>query len=238
MINQELKELNLTDNEIKVYLTLLENGILNPTKLAEKTGLHRSYIYDTLERLIDRGIVNTVQVNNKKHYQPVNPKALREIFELKLKRIDEIMPQLSNLFNATKEETRIELHRGKRVYLTLIKDILSNVKKNETIYLIGIDESLVEKIEPIYLKQYLNTIKTKKIKEKIIIKPGSKKISHQNIEYKELDSKFLGETIVAIYQNKTFIFIPGNPLQLITIESNKFASSYKKQFNLMWNNAT
>src|SRR3989344_2673691 len=107
MYEAELKELSLTDNEIKVYLVLLEHGVLNPTKLAEKTGLHRSYIYDTLERLLDRGIVNTILINNKKNYQAVDPKILREIFELKLRQLDTILPKLASLFQSSKEETRI-----------------------------------------------------------------------------------------------------------------------------------
>ena len=133
MYEAELKELGLTDNEIKVYLILLENGILNPSHIAQKTGLHRSYVYDTLERLIDRGIINTVSVNNKKHYQPVDPKALRQSFELKLMKIDEILPQLSGLFKSTQEETKVELHKGKRVYRTLIKDLTANFKKNDVV---------------------------------------------------------------------------------------------------------
>ena len=87
MYQAELKELGLTDNESKVYLALLQFGTLSPTKLAEKTGLHRSYIYDTLERLLERGIVNTLLLDNRKTYQAVDPKALREIFELKLRKI-------------------------------------------------------------------------------------------------------------------------------------------------------
>ena len=191
MYEAELKELGLTDNEIKVYLILLEHGVLNPTKLAEKTGLHRSYIYDTLERLLDKGIINTVLVNNKKNYQPVDPKALREIFELKLRQLDTILPQLSGLFKSTKEETRIELHRGKRVYRTLIKDLLANIKKNEVVYLLGVDENILETVEPIYLKQYFNIIKDKNIKEKIIIARGGKKLDEEHLEYREIDPKYL-----------------------------------------------
>jgi len=83
MYETQLKELGLSDNEIKIYLALLEHGILNPTQLAEKTGLHRSYIYDTLDRLLEKGIINTILINNKKNYQAIDPKVLREIFELK-----------------------------------------------------------------------------------------------------------------------------------------------------------
>jgi len=234
MYETELKELGLTDNETKVYLALLQNGILNPTKLAEKTGLHRSYIYDTLERLIEKGIINTVLVDNKKQYQSIDPKALREIFELKLKKLDAILPKLSNLFDTKKEETKIELHRGKNVYRTLIKNILSNIKKNDTILILGADENMLETVEPIYLEQYFNTIRTKNIKEKIIISKGKKKLNKGYLEYKEIDPKYLDETTIVIYQSKVNIFIWGEPYHLITINNPKVANTYKKQFQLMW----
>ena len=234
MYEAELKELGLTDNEIKVYLALLENGILNPTKLAEKTGMHRSYIYDTVERLLERGVINTVLVDNKKSYQPVDPKVLREIFELKLRQLDSVLPKLSGLYTATKEETRIEMHRGKRVYRTLIKDMVANIKKGDTVYLLGVDEKIIETVEPIYLKQYFNIIKEKNVKEHIIIAKGSKKIEHKNLIYKELDAKYLDETTIVIYGKNVFIFIWGTPPHLMVIESSKVAKTYKKQFELMW----
>jgi sugar-specific transcriptional regulator TrmB len=234
MYEAELKELGLTDNEIKVYLILLENGILNPSHIAQKTGLHRSYVYDTLERLIDRGIINTVSVNNKKHYQPVDPKALRQSFELKLMKIDEILPQLSGLFKSTQEETKVELHKGKRVYRTLIKDLTANFKKNDVVYLLGADEKILETVEPIYLKQYFTIIKNKNVKEKIIVRKSTKKLKEKNIEYKELDKQYFDETTIVIHQNKTYIFIWGSPYHLIVIENKKVASTYLKQFNLLW----
>ena len=234
MYEAELKELGLTDNEIKVYLILLENGILNPTHIDQKTGLHRSYVYDTLERLIDRGIINTVLVNNKKHYQPVDPKALRQSFELKLMKIDEILPQLSGLFKSTQEETKVELHKGKRVYRTLIKDLTANLKKNDVVYLLGADEKILETVEPIYLKQYFTIIKNKNVKEKIIVRKSTKKLKEKNIEYKELDKQYFDETTIVIHQNKTYIFIWGSPYHLIVIENKKVASTYLKQFNLLW----
>ena len=234
MYEAELKELGLTSNEIKVYLILLENGILNPTHIAQKTGLHRSYIYDTLERLLDRGIINTVLVNNKKHYQPVDPKALRQSFELKLMKIDEILPKLSGLFDSTKEETKVELHKGKRVYRTLIKDLTVNLKKNDTVYLLGVDETILDTVEPIYLKQYFTIIKQKNVKEKIIVRKNTKKLKEKNIEYKELDKQYFDETTIVIHHNKTYIFIWGNPYHLIVIENKKLANTYLKQFNLLW----
>ena len=238
MFEAELKELELTNNEIKIYLALLQHGVLNPTKLAEITGLHRSYIYDTLERLLEQGIINTILINNKKHYQAVNPKVLREQFELKLKQIDAILPQLSSIFSGTKEETHVELHKGKRVYKTLIKDLIVNFQENDIVFLIGIDEGVLEQVEPIYLKQYFTIIKEKKVREKIIIAKGGKKFKEISLKYRELDKKYLGETATVIHNNKVYLFIFGEPNYLIAIESKKVAETYKKNFELLWEKAT
>jgi len=234
MYESDLKELGLTDNETKIYLVLLQEGILNPTKLAEKTGLHRSYIYDTLERLLEKGVINTILINNKKHYQPIDPNILREIFELKLKKLDMIIPQLIGLFNSTKEETRIELHKGKRVYRTLIKYLLSNIQENDVIHILGLNEKISDSVEPIYLKQYFNIIKEKNVKEKIIIPRGTIKVLNSQIIYKELDPKYLDDTTIVIHKSKVFLFIWGNPYYLIVLESSKVADTYKKQFELLW----
>ena len=52
MYEEELKELGLTDNEVKVYLALLRNKILNPTKLAEKTGQDKKEVDKAIKALM------------------------------------------------------------------------------------------------------------------------------------------------------------------------------------------
>jgi hypothetical protein len=175
-----------------------------------------------------------VLLNNKKNFQAVDPGILRENFELKLRHLDEVLPKLSDLFKSAKEETTVELHRGKKVYQTLLKDMVSNIRKNDVVYLLGVDESLLESVEPIYLKQYLNILKEKKVLEKIIVKKGGKRFKEPNLEYKELDPKYLGDTTTVIYQSKVFIFIGGIPNYLIVIQSPRVAETYKRQFELLW----
>jgi len=238
MFKEELKELGFTDNQIKIYLALLKNGASNPTELAKITGLHRSYVYDAVEKLMENGTINSVSINNKKNYQAVGLNVLRENIELKLKNLDDIIPKLASISKISKEETHIELHKGKRVYKTLIKDLTANFQKNDVVYLINIDESVLEKVEPIYLKQYFTIIKEKKVKEKIIIPKGGKKFKEPGLEYKELAKDYLGETATAIYKNKVYLFILGEPNYLIIIKNKKVAETYMKNFNLLWNTAT
>ena len=235
MYEKQLKELGLTDNEVKIYILLLKQGMMNPSEISQKLGLHRGYIYDALERMQEKEVVNTILKANKKHYQANNPENLLELLKIKLESFQKIVPDLTELAQFEKQETKVELHKGKRVYRTLIKDVRASVKKNEEVFLIGIDEdTLIKQVEPIYLKQYLNTIKRKNIKEKIIIKKGDKKLKYKNLQYKEVDKEFIGNTAQIIYNNKVAIFILGMPHYLIIIDNKKVANTYKKQFNLLW----
>lgn len=235
MYEQQLKELGLTDNEVRIYLLLLKEGIMNPTQISQKLGLHRGYIYDALERMQEKEVVSIILKANKKHYQATNPQNLIELLKFRLESLQKIVPCLIKLSELKKEETKVELHKGKKVYRTLLKDMITTLKQNEEAYLIGIDENiLLTEVEPIYLRQYLNTIKSKNIREKIIIKKGSKKIKNPNLDYKELDEKYIGNIAQLIYNNKVAIFILGTPYYLIIIDNKEVAEAYKKQFDLLW----
>lgn len=235
MYEKQFRELGLTDNEVRIYLLLLKQGMMNPSEISQKLGLHRGYVYDALERMQEKEVVNSVLKANKKYFQATSPENLIELLRLRLENFEKIIPDLKKIMEVTKEETKVELHKGKRVYRTLLKDIISILKKNEEVLLIGIDENiLINEIEPIYLKQYLNTIKTKNIKEKIIIKKGAKKLKHKNLQYRELDEKYIGKTAQIIYNNKVAIFILGIPYYLIVIENKEVADTYRKQFELVW----
>ena len=60
-----LKEAGLTTNESLVYKALLELGPSQAGIISRKTGLHRRTVYDTTERLIQKGIIGYILKNKK-----------------------------------------------------------------------------------------------------------------------------------------------------------------------------
>lgn len=49
-------ECNITQNDATIYLWLLENKISNPSEISKGTGIQRPRVYDSLKRLIERGL--------------------------------------------------------------------------------------------------------------------------------------------------------------------------------------
>ena len=78
-----LWNLGLTKNEIKIYLTLLDEGSSTAGIITEKTGIHRRNVYDSIERLIEKGIVGYIVVKGRKHFEAVDPKYFNRFFQEK-----------------------------------------------------------------------------------------------------------------------------------------------------------
>ena len=55
-----LKEIGLTDNEIKIYLALVDNGSLLAGRISRLTGIHRRSVYDVTSMLIKKGLVGYI----------------------------------------------------------------------------------------------------------------------------------------------------------------------------------
>jgi len=237
----ELKEFGLTDNEVKIYLTLLRLGTSNPAEIAEKTGFSRSYVYDALERLLEKEMVASVLKNNKKHYIATNPKRLEELSKQRLEKIQKIVPKLEGLQNISKEEIKVELHKGTYVYKTLLKDILSTLKRNSEVLIFGIDDGALTRLDKYYLthlKQYFARLQKMKIKERVIVKKKSKILKEaKTTTYRFLSDEIIGNTAFEVYGNKVAIFLWGTPNHLILIDDKEVANSYRNQFEILWQNS-
>lgn len=236
MHEEELKELGLTDNEVRIYLLLLQEGMLGPSDIAAKLGIHRPYTYDALERMKEKGFVSATRKDSKLQYQATRPKTLLEKYSLQLEKLRRVLPDLEKISPKKKEETRVEVYTGKYVYRTLLKDIIASLENKTELLLIGINEDqLLTEVEPIYLKQYLNIIQKRRIQEKIIIESGSRRIRRANLSYKKLTN--LGKTGQIIYGNKVALFTSGTPHVLTIIESKDTADTLRRQFDLLWDMA-
>ncbi len=241
-MDQELKEFGLTENEIKIYLVLLKLGTSSPHLIVKKTGFSRSYIYDALERLMEKEIVSSVLIEGKKNFTAASPKRLIEMAESRLERIQELVPKLEAFQKISEEEIKVELYKGRFVYKTLLLDVTASLKKNEEVLIFGFDDAFLSKADPhfmTYLDQYFARAKRLKIKERMIMhKQAFLPFYPKTVtKVRFLPKEVFGNVAFEVYADKVGIFLWGNPNYYILIENKKVADSYRKQFNLLWNQA-
>jgi HTH-type transcriptional regulator, sugar sensing transcriptional regulator len=118
-----LRELDLSDLETELYLTLLQTGPIGVRPLTEKIGMKRTTAYQPIDALIAKGLAIKVLKGSQSLIAATDPKeALEQLVEKKVeaaKAIEEqfsdIAQTLSNTFRQDKElnDAEIRFYKGK-----------------------------------------------------------------------------------------------------------------------------
>ena len=228
METQKLQELGLTKNEARIYLILLDLNSAQAGKISKESQINRTTTYDSLERLIEKGLVMYVIEANKKVFRPVKPQAFIDQFKEKQKIAQEILPQLNQIFHKSKEEEESDIFRGKKGIKSILNDIL-NYKEyiafgssGKFLEIMKHDFEIFQKIK-----------KQKKIKTRVILSQSSSrteqvKLAYSNFRY--IPDEFTSPTTIFVYGNKTAIIVWSETPIATLIFSKEVSKSYKNYF--------
>ena len=241
-----LKSIGLTDNEIKIYIALLQGGSATAYELSQKTGIYRVHVYDKLEQLMKKGLATHNYQAAKKYFQATNPDKIKHYveeqkkeIELKEKQIKELLPQLKAMSDLPKEDTRVEVFKGKEGLKYFLKDI---IKTKKEVLVTGIDDAKYQEALPIFMEQYFRDLRLNKITERIITIEKKKafkfnKKTASTTKYRFLEEEQFNPTNTFIYGDKVVIVSWGTPVTAIMMQNKGMAETYKTQFELLWKTA-
>ncbi len=234
-----LKKIGLSDGEIKVYSALLEIGVTSINNIHQKVRIDRRNIYDILNKLLERGLISSVQTNERKMFRVSNPEKILSYIEEKKSNLDEvkdevtkIIPAMNSVFASEKEELFSEIFKGAEGMKAVWDDMLSY----DAIYWIGSGLYVPERF-PAYWKEWNQRRIKKKVKSYHLFryekrKDVSKKLFPMS---RFLPIAFSGNpTATVIYGNKVAQMLLGENITVFIIESKELAENYKKYHQYLW----
>src|SRR3989344_6093480 len=131
-------------------------------EISLKTGVYRTNIYDCLERLIEKGLVNYINREGKKYYQASNPNKIKDILKDQEQKFNDILPEMIKFKQSSHNKELAEIHRGmKAVRMTLCEFL----RKRSPILVYGIP-----KIALTLLEDFIYIYHKKRIKKRVIMK--------------------------------------------------------------------
>jgi len=232
----ELTRLGFSLSESKIYIELLKNKFLLAGEISKKTMINRRTVYDTLNRLEEKGFVGYNLSANKKQYYAIEPEViLRNIDNMKESAI-QILPELKQLSALGGQDTKVILYTGRKG----IRNVLSLVLKCKEYVSFGSNEQFPKLMTHDY--QYFQNMKNKlKIKTRTILSIDLKgkdilKSASPTTQFKFLSSK-IGPSSTFIFNNTVAIFIWEEPCFGILIESKNVYDSYREYFEELWKTA-
>ncbi len=229
-----LEKIGLTKNQSKVYIALLKLGSANAQNIIKESELHRSRVYDSLEKLQQLGLVSYVVKDFKKYFQAVEPEKLLDYIDEQRESVKAALPALKQLEGMKKEEINASIYKGKEGLKTIHSEML---KQNADIYVLGAKGLVFSELEyfmPHFEKERIN----KKIKWIILCddKKTMKIMKKRNfIKAKIFPKGFESNGVVNIFGSKTAIVLWKEKYPTGFIIDNKdIADSFRKWFNLIY----
>lgn len=243
MDTKVLEEVGLTESESKVYLSLVELGSTSKGPLVEKSKVASSKIYELLDKLIDKGLVSYVIKSGVKHFEAAPPKRLRDYMKEKKnrlleqeKKLEELIPLLETKHPSKNIGSETQVFRGMKGAKTAFDNILTELKKGDEYYVLGISK-FTEHFER-FIINFQKKRAEQGIKCKIIVNELAKDVGTQLSKIKLTKVKYIKKELFTpfvfiLYKDKVLISIGLDEI-FIEIDSKNLSSGLKAYVDYMW----
>lgn len=107
-----LEDLGLSPNEAKVYEALVTYGGSGVSTISLRAKVNRSNTYETLYRLVEKGLVYEVFIGKETLYEAVDPDKLMELITEKQTNLKAVLPKLHSLYRKHLTNERVYIFKG------------------------------------------------------------------------------------------------------------------------------
>jgi len=234
-----LKEIGLSDGEIKTYLELIKHDETLVSELAERTGINRTMTYQILNNLLKRGFVSYVIKNNVKYFRASNPSRILEFLKEKELNIQKLLPDLLKVSSKTEKKYNIEVYEGKEGLKTIMNDILKSKTEEWMDFTSGLT---IDILPDFFMDKWERERYKARIKAKFLInnnlegrRRGIQLSKLKLSEVRYLPKEFRSPAHIYVYGNKVGIalWVRDFPFGIL-IESKEIVIRFKEFFEWFW----
>ena len=244
METELLKNIGLTDSEIKVYLALLELGSSTKGPIVDKSRVASSKIYELLEKLIQKGLVSYVIKERIKYFEAAPPKRILDYVKEKEeslreqeRKLQELIPSLELKRSMAGIGSETQVFKGIKGAKTSFDDILNELKKGDEYYVLGISKftpHFERFVVDFHKRRSKQGIKCKIIVNELATDIGKKLELIKLTKVKYLQKELFTPVVFIIYKDKTLISISLDEI-FVQIRSKNLSDGLRAYANYMWN---
>ena len=246
-LQQPLRDLGLTDGEIKVYLALIRLGETTSGPLVDESDVSASKVYAILDRLARKGLVSHIVKRKTKYFKAADPDRLLVYMKEKEaqlqeeeKVIREIIPQLKlNQQTAMTAETA-QVYDGLKGIQAARERTLRIMKKGDEMWIIGIARTPYEGVMATYFGEYHKQRYSKGILCRYLYNEYARKpYGEISAKYPLSEVRYMKEGLIThswmeIYADTVTIGINKGRSFSVVIQNHEVANSFKIYAQLLW----
>lgn len=242
---KQLRELGFTEGEIKVYHALIKLQKSTITKIIDESSVSSSKVYLILDKLVNKGLVNFILINNVKEFHLADPSNLIDYINKekeKLKSVEEdtkkLVSDIKKLLPQQMQESA-HIYRGiaglKAAHLRLVNEL---TKGEEYVFFSVEKNALEQKAVQLMFKGIHVARDARGVTARGIALPKLRKIFEKHLpSRKEYQIRYHNLTLnqgITIGKSRIIIETAHPDAFAVEIVSPKTAKSYREFFNKVW----
>ena len=240
-MEKELENLGLSGNEAKIYLFLLKNGEKTTGPIIKETGIANSRVYESLNTLIEKGVVTYRIQKRGKYFQAADPSKFLENEKEKLKKIESLIPLLKSIQTREEKETNVAIYEGFEGFKTAFKKIIDDCPERGAIHILGFSEQpyATESLRVFISNMNIKSAQ-KKQKLKILMDSSAKRTlgkdreKERYTEIRYMPRGYISPTAIDIFDDYVYIFLWEEKPFVFMIKNKKIAESFETYFQFLW----
>lgn len=246
MYTEVFSKLDLSKNESKIYETLLKEGESAVGHIATKSKINRRNVYDSMNRLIEKGLVFEIFQRSENRYKAVGPRKLLDLLKEKESALMLVMPDLEKLYNGVPHEDDLYIYRGLEGWKNFMRDML---RINEDVYIIGGKGAWADQKLDGFRNEFLRSAEKQGMKINVLYDSEIREQNHPILSILESNHRFLPKgystsAAVTVFGNQVVIqsaikvgAIDENVTSTVLI-NHSIAEMFRMWFKLMWEIST
>lgn len=239
-----LKQFGLTNNDIKVYSSLLRIGRSKTGPIIQAAGVASSRVYESLRLLAKKGLVSYEVKNNIKYYKAELPDQLIESAErntIELKQLTKEIRQVPIVKQDRNDTNTYEgIHGFKRAFI----QHMESIEKNEHVGVIAFSNHTVTRTKFGQLNKLFaevdNTLFSKTENVRMLLDKSLHQLLKENRKHfakytlKFLPPGYFSPVAVNISKKEIMLSVWGSKPTVFTMKNPVVIESFQKNFEFLW----
>ncbi|HLC84284.1 MAG TPA: helix-turn-helix domain-containing protein [Candidatus Nanoarchaeia archaeon] len=235
------EELGFTQREIKVYLALIEIGSSTTGPIAAKSGLPLTKVYETLDKLREKGLVSYIVVSKTKHYQASDPQELLVMLDDRKRRLKETVDELKLKQQYAHDKQVATVHEGLKAFKALFDRIADEVGRGDFYYAFAFKADYLGDSAPLFFRRFHKKLEERRIKDSILANSDVKaKVLDVYKDNSNIKIRFIKRSTplgLIITKDRVIQTVWGERPTAVEIISSKINEQYRIFFEELWKEA-
>lgn len=237
-------EIGLTKSEISVYLALLETGSSSTGKIVEKSKASSSKIYEILDKLISKGLVNYIIKSGIKHFEASHPKRLLDYMEEKQEKLStqkndlkNLLPELELKRTLSKHKSEAKIFKGLKGAETAFRHLIDNMTQEDEwlgFVVTFLNKTYYDMLTKLHIYRSSKNLKSRIIMNKRHIQDNKRRETIPQTLIKYVPDENQMPFVINIAGKIVLLNMMSEDITVFMIENEFVAQSFKKQFEELW----